>query len=91
MKLYLNLKEEEVHSSIPYALVCMTRYGSHWDTFHRRRRWKEEFTEDERAACTRLFRHSHVWLLGGGVPDTVKMSLKTFALWQKLGDFCSSI
>ena len=88
---YLVLTSEEVNARIPYALVCMTRFGAHWETSRRRRRWLEEFTEQERTAATRLFNQSHRWLLTTGVPDTVRMTVQTFALWMKLGEFCASI
>ena len=90
-KLMLVMTSEEVHASIPYAMVCMTRYGKDWNTMHRKRRWKMEFTEVEREAANRLFSRSHDWLLGRGVPDEVKMTTGTFALWQKLGNFCASL
>lgn len=90
-KLMMILTSQEVHASIPYSLICMTRYGAHWDTMRRKRRWKMEFTDAEREAATRLFSQSHDWLLGRGVPDTVRMSLATFSLWQKLGHFCGTI
>ena len=45
---YLVLTSDEVNLRIPYALVCMTRFGAHWETGRRRRRWLEEFTEQER-------------------------------------------
>ena len=77
---YLVLTSEEVNARIPYALVCMTRFGAHWETGRRRRRWLEEFTEQERTAATRLFNQSHRWLLTTGVPDTVRMTVQTFAL-----------
>lgn len=48
-------------------------------------------TEQERTAATRLFNQSHRWLLTTGVPDTVRMTVQTFALWMKLGEFCASI
>ena len=44
-KLMMILTSQEVHASIPYSLICMTRYGAHWDTMRRKRRWKMEFTE----------------------------------------------
>ena len=40
---YLVLTSEEVNANIPYALVCMTRFGACWET-GRRRAWLEEFT-----------------------------------------------
>lgn len=90
-KVMLVLTSEEVHAGIPYAMVCMARYGKDWDTMHRKRRWKVEFTETERKAAIKLFSQSHDWLLGRGVPGEVKMTTKTFGLWQKLGDFCASL
>lgn len=44
---YLVLTSDEVNLRIPYALVCMTRFGAHWETGRRRRRWLEEFTEQD--------------------------------------------
>lgn len=90
-KILMVLTAAEVHANIPYSMVCMGRYGSAWNTMHRKRRWKMEFTEAEREAATRLFSQSHNWLLGKGVPDEVRMTPATYALWQKLGNFCASI
>lgn len=90
-KLMMILTSQEVHASIPYSLICMTRYGAHWNTMRRKRRWKMEFTEAERQAASKLFSQSHNWTVGKGVPDEVRMTTKTFALWQKLGNFCASI
>lgn len=90
-KLLLTMSSEEVHSDIPYALICMTRYGSSWNTMRRKRRWKMEFTEEERKAASNLFSKAHNWTVGRGVPDEVTMSVSTYRLWQKLGAFCASI
>ena len=90
-KLIMVLTSEEVHRSIPYSLICMTRYGSSWNTMRRKRRWKMEFTEAEREAASKLFSRSHDWLLGRGVPDEVRMTTETYGLWQKLGNFCGSL
>lgn len=90
-KIMLVMTREEVHDNIPYAMICMARYGRSWDTMHRKRRWKVEFTEAERVAAKRLFSQSHNWMLGRGVPDTVTMVTGTYVLWQKLGAFCASI
>lgn len=87
----LKLTAEEVHANIPYSLICMTRYGSSWDTGRCRRAWLLDFTEGERNSARRLFRISHNWTVGKGVPATVHMSLETFYLWQKLGEFCASV
>lgn len=88
---FLVLTSEEVNAHIPYAMVCMTRFGAEWNTMRRKRRWKAEFTEQEREAATKLFNLSYRWLLTTGVPDTVRMTVQTFALWMKLGEFCASI
>lgn len=87
----MKLSSTEVHSTIPYSMICMTRYGSSWDTGRCRRAWLSNFSEPEREAAGRLFRTAYYWTVGRGVPDTVQMSRKTFNLWQKLGDFCASI
>ena len=91
MRSFLVLTSEEVLSTIPYAMVCMTRYGSHWNTGRRKRLWNETFTEREREAASRLFLLSYTWTLTAGVPNTDRMTPETFALWAKLGSFCASI
>ena len=85
------LPREQATLHTPYALGGLPRCGAHGGTGHRRRRWLEEFTEQEREAATRLFSLSHSWLLTTGVPDEVRMTPKTFALWKKLGNFCGSV
>ena len=90
-KMMLELSHDEVNREIPYVMVCMGRYGSTWGTMHRKRRWAAEFTEREKKAATKLFAKSHEWTLTRGVPDSVVMRVETFKLWQKLGDFLSSI
>lgn len=91
MKFYIELDREEIQDKIPYALVCVTRFGRTWDTLRRKRRWKEEFTESERKSAGKLFDLARQWYLGKGVPDSVKMTPGTLSLWGKLGDFCSSL
>lgn len=90
-RMMLELSRDEINRKIPYVMVCMGRYGSAWGTMHRKRRWAAEFTESERKAATKLFAKSHEWTLTRGVPDSVVMSVETFKLWQKLGDFLASI
>jgi len=90
-KMMLVLSADEVHQNIAYSLICMTRYGSSWGTMKRKRRWAEEFSENERKTASKLFREAHCWTCGKGVPDEVTMSLNTYSLWQKLGAFCASI
>lgn len=90
-KLMLILSREEARDSIPYQVVLEAREGSRWDTAHRRRRWKEEFTEAERKAAARLFSLARRWTLTTGVPNTIEMTTDTMLLWEKLGAFCASI
>ena len=89
--LMLVMSNEEVKANIAYSLICFARYGSAWNTGRRRRAWMANFTEDERRAAGRLFRQTHDWTVGRGVPDKVTMSMETFRLWQKLAEFCASI
>ena len=90
-KLEIVFDYEEVHKNIPYSLICMTRESSVWGTMRRKRRWAAEFTEEERETAYRLFEQARRWTLVKGVPDTVRMSVKTYELWQKLGNFCGSL
>lgn len=87
----MKLTAEEVNANIAYSLICFTRYGSTWDTGRRRRAWLADFSETERKSAERLFRTAHVWTVGKGVPDTVRMTESTFHLWRKLAEFCASI
>lgn len=85
------LTHEEINRTIPYAVICEARYGSRWDTMHRKRRWKEEFTDAERNAARKLFSKAHLWTLVKGAPEELHMKASTYLLWQKLGDFCASL
>lgn len=91
MKIYLEMEHDEIQNTIPYGLICETRFGSAWGTMRRKRRWADEFTEKERNAASKLFQQAHDWYLVKGVPETVKMKPETFYLWQKVGDFCGSL
>ena len=90
MKAWLELTAQDVHETIPYALICEAKEGSRWNTGKRRRKWAEWFTPSEREACTRLFARAHDWTLCRGVPRVVRMSAATYLLWKKVGDFCAS-
>lgn len=90
-KLLLILSHDEVHRDIPYSLVCETHNSAQWNTGRRRRAWEKTFSESERKAASRLFRQADTWALHRGVPDTVRMSVETFDLWQKLGKFCAQL
>lgn len=91
MKVIIQLSSSEVHRDIPYQLICESRYGALWDTMRRKRRWAAEFTFKERDVAIRLFHQAAKWAIGTGVPDTVRMQPETYELWQKLGEFCSSL
>lgn len=90
-KVYLEFTREEMRRRIPYAMVCEGQNGSRWNTTRRRRRWMAEFSKRERSAAGGLFRQAHNWMLGCGVPKTVRMTFDTYRLWLKLGNFCASL
>lgn len=91
MKFFITMSADEVKAKIPYALICETRYGSVWNTMHRKRMWKDWFTEQERNATSKLFSNAYSWYLVKGLPDEITMSVSTLQLWQKLGEFCSCL
>lgn len=84
-------ERNEIAQNIPYAFICETRYGAVWDTMRRKRRWVQEFTAQERRQACALFARAHCWYLGSGLPETVRMSAATYALWQKLAAFAGSL
>ena len=90
-KAMIKLTAEEINASIPYSMICMTRYGSRWDTGRRRRAWISDFSDSERKKSSRLFRIAHRWTVIEGVPSVVRMDVSTYYLWRKLGKFCASI
>ena len=83
----ITLPHDEILLTIPYAEICTTRETTAWDSRERKRRWHAEFTEAEREKCGKLFALAHSWYLVKGVPETVDMSLETFALCNKLASF----
>lgn len=90
-RMMIVLNADEIRETIAYPMICETMCGSVWQTGKRRRRWAEEFTEAERAACSKLKTLAYKWYLTTGVPDEVTMSLSTMALWKKLEAFCASL
>lgn len=91
MNIYLAFSHDEIPRELPYMVIGEMTSRSVWDTGKRRRRWSTEFTEQEREACYKIIKQAKRWLLGRGIPDEVKMTTGTFALWQKLGNFCASL
>lgn len=91
MKLYISLNQDEIYEQIPYAIVAETMSGARWNTGRRRRLMKQQFTEAEIEATYRLHKQAYSWYCVKGVPDEVKMTVQTYALWQKLANFCCEI
>lgn len=69
MELYVELSRDEIEGSIPYSMLCMTRFGSVWNTMRRKRRWSQEFSEKERRSAEEIFRKAHNFTVRSGVPD----------------------
>ena len=65
--------------------------GRYWNTSKRKRLMKQRFTEAEIEATYRLHAQARNWYLVKGVPDTVKMTANTLALWHKLAQFCCEL
>ena len=88
---YLILNRDEINDQIPYALICEMMGGACWDKAKRKRLMKERFTKAEIEAIHRLYKLAYNWYLRTGVPDEVRMTVQTYALWQKLANFCCEI
>ena len=88
---YLILNHDEIQERIPYAIVAETMGSVRWNTGKRKRLMKQYFTEAEIEAIYRLHKQAYSWYLVKGVPDEVKMTTQTYALWQKLANFCCEI
>lgn len=91
MKFYIALNHDEIQERIPYALVAETMSGARWGTGKRKRLMKQFFTESEIDAIYRLHKQAYSWYCVKGVPEEVKMSVKTYCLWQKLANFCCEL
>lgn len=88
---YLILDRDEINQKIPYAVVCETMSGAHWNTGKRKRLMKQHFTETEIDAIYRMHKQARTWCLVKGVPDELRIMPKTLALWNKLAAFCCEI
>lgn len=91
MNFYIALNREEIQERIPYAIVAETMSSALWNTGKRKRLMKQFFTESEIEAIYRLHKQAYSWYCVKGVPEEVKMSVKTYCLWQKLANFCCEI
>ena len=54
MKFMVSLNHDEM-GNLPYQFLCTTRESAVWNTARRRRAWKEQFTESERAQAEKIF------------------------------------
>ena len=91
MKLEIVLDRNEIQAAIPYQMICMTRYGSVWNTMRRKRRWTAEFSAYEREKANAMCRQAYNWTCTTGLPEAVRMSAGTYDLWQRLAEFCASL
>ena len=91
MKFYIALNHDEIQERIPYAIVAETMSSAAWGTGKRKRLMKQWFTEAEVDAIYRLHKQAYSWYCVKGVPEEVKMSVKTYCLWQKLANFCCEL
>lgn len=87
----LTMSRDEVQRLIPYAMICETMGGAKWNTGTRRRKWANEFTEQERRKARELYNISRQWYLIKGIPDEVKMSATTLTFWNRLAEFCACL
>lgn len=90
-KIMIAFTADDIRQKLPYMIIAETRFGARWNTMHRRRRWSQEFTESERNAARAIFSKAYSYALTKGVPDSVTMTMNTYSLWQRLGNFCASI
>ena len=90
-EIVLCLDRDEVIQRIPYAMICETRDGARWTGRKLMERFESEFTPEERAEASALFQLAHKWHLKTGVPETVRMTAKTMALWLRLAEFCAKV
>lgn len=81
----------EVNKEIPYNLICQTRYSSIWNTMRRKLIWNAEFSDVERSKAEKIFNQAHNWSVGRGIPETVRMDIFTYNLWDKIATFCMSL
>ena len=91
MKLSVVLTRDEIPTIIPYQMICVTRYGSMWNTMRRKRRWAEEFSSYERERLNAMCRQTHSWMCVTGLPETLHMTFGTLDLWNRLAEFCASL
>lgn len=88
MKMMLKLNQAEIKNNIPYMLIVETRYGCRWNTTKRKKMWTSEFTESERKLLSSWMPKFHRWCFVSGAPEEIIISLKTYSLLQRFGNFC---
>lgn len=90
MRIEFVLSDKEIEENIPYKIICNTRYGSVWNTMHRKKRWMTEFSIVEQEAAEEFFRQTHKWYTKG-VPNNVRIEYLTLELWNKIAEFCFTL
>lgn len=91
MRTMIKLNREEIQNNIPYTLIVETRYGRRWNTGKRKRLWTREFSESERKLLSSWTSKFHRWCFISGAPEEIIMSLTTYTLLQRFGNFCAMI
>lgn len=91
MRMEMVFTRDEIPEIIPYQMICMTRYGSVWNTMRRKRRWIEEFSSYERERVNAMCRQTYNWTCTTGLPETLRMTSGTYDLWLRLAEFCASL
>lgn len=91
MKLYTSFERDkgEIAALNPDIVVEM------WDfvkgSMSRRRKYHENFTEDERATISRYYNKYYGWTMRTGIPAEVKMKIETYNLLKRAGDFFATV
>ena len=75
---------------IPYMLIAETfaRGSGVTKTGRGKRIFNEMFDDSEKAKIRELKGKANKWAFITGVPESIKITMKTYALWQKLAEYC---
>lgn len=87
--MYLEFEGNEITSSIPYNLIAETfNRGSRPNkTGLGKRLFNEMFDESEKESLYKIIRTAKKYAMSG-CPNKVKMTPKTYDLWQRLAKYC---
>ena len=93
MKAYvmMTFDHDEIQRNLPYAVIAEVASSARWNTGRCKRLFKERFTESERELCYEIIKKAKKWYLVTGAPDEEKMRASTFAMWERLAEFCTLI